>query len=76
MIPSCSWSVPGMNPGTSTSVTIGMLNESQNLTNRAAFSEASMSSVPALTRGWLATIPTTRPSMRPKPTRTLRAQFA
>ena len=33
-----------------------------------------MSSAPALTMGWLATRPTTMPSMRPKPTIRLRAQ--
>ncbi len=46
MIPPYSCSVPGRNPGTSTNVRIGMLNASQNRTNRDAFSDASMSSVP------------------------------
>jgi hypothetical protein len=43
------------------------LNASQVRTNRAAFSDASMSSVPASCSGWLATTPTLRPSTRPKP---------
>ena len=38
-----------------------MLNASQNATNRAAFCEAGMSSVPARDSGWLATIPTVWP---------------
>ena len=67
MIPPYSWSVPGRNPGTSTKVTSGTLNASQVRTKRAAFSDASMSSVPASTWGWLPTIPTTWPSMRAKP---------
>ena len=54
MIPPYSCSVPGRKPGTSTNVTIGMLNASQNRTNRDAFSLASMSSVPASTFGWFA----------------------
>ena len=45
-----------------------MLNASQVRTNRAAFSEASMSRQPANWVGWLATTPTDRPSTRPKPT--------
>src|SRR3954453_4145339 len=64
MIPPCSWSTPGRKPGTSTSVTSGMLNASQVCTNRAAFSLASMSSTPARTAGWFATMPTTWPSRR------------
>ena len=36
--------------------------------NRAAFSEALMSRQPANWVGWLATMPTARPSMRPNPT--------
>ena len=50
-----------------------MLNASHMRTNRAAFSEASMSSVPAICDGWFAMMPTLYPSTRPKPTRTLRA---
>ena len=42
-MPFHSWSVPGRKPGTSTKVSTGMLNASQVRTNRAAFSEASMS---------------------------------
>jgi hypothetical protein len=37
---------------------MGMLNASQNLTNRAALIEALMSRTPARTAGWFATIPT------------------
>ena len=46
---------------------IGMLKQSQVRTNRAAFSEALMSRHPANCVGWLATMPTGRPSTRPKP---------
>ncbi len=65
MMPFHSWSVPGRKPGTSTKVSTGMLKASQVRTNRAAFSLASMSRVPANWVGWLATTPTGRPSMRP-----------
>ena len=51
MIPPCSCSTPGRNPGTSTKVTIGILNASQNLTNLAAFSEALISKTPASSVG-------------------------
>ena len=68
MMPFHSWSVPGRKPGTSTKVSTGMLKASQVRTKRAAFSEASMSRVPANCIGWLATIPTGWPSTRPKPT--------
>ncbi len=68
MMPFHSWSVPGRKPGTSTNVSTGMLNASQVRTNRAAFSDASMSRVPANCIGWFATTPTGRPSTRPKPT--------
>jgi hypothetical protein len=56
-----------MKPGTSTKVTSGISNASQNRTNRAAFRDESISSTPASTCGWLATIPTVAPSIRPKP---------
>ena len=56
-MPLYSWSVPGRKPGTSTSMTIGMLKQSQVRTNRAAFSEALMSRQPANWVGWLATMP-------------------
>ncbi len=36
MMPEYSWTVPGRKPGTSTKVTMGMLKQSQNRTNRAA----------------------------------------
>jgi len=39
--------VPGKNPGTSTNVMIGILNESQKRTNLAAFTDASISRHPA-----------------------------
>ena len=50
-----TWSVPGKNPGTSTKVKIGMLNESRNRTNLAAFTEESMSRHPAKCPGLFAT---------------------
>ena len=53
-----------------------MLNASQVRTKRAAFSDASMSRVPANCIGWLATTPTDRPSTRPKPTMMLGANSA
>ena len=68
MMPPYSCTVPGRNPGTSSKVTSGMLNASQKRTKRAPFTDASMSSVPASTAGWLATMPTGRPSSRAKPT--------
>ena len=73
MMPPYSWSVPGRKPGTSTKVSTGMLFASHRRTKRAAFSEASMSRVPARCEGWLAMMPTLCPSTRPKPTTTLRA---
>ena len=51
IIPPCSCSVPGRKPGTSTKVTKGMLKASQNLTNLAAFVDASISKHPAKTDG-------------------------
>src|SRR5260370_1023507 len=68
MIPPHSCPVPGKNPATSSNEMSGILNASQNRTNRAPFTEASMSSTPARNAGWLATIPTDRPSRRAKPT--------
>jgi hypothetical protein len=44
-----------------------MLKASHVRTKRAAFSALSMSSTPARTIGWLPTMPTGRPSSRPKP---------
>jgi hypothetical protein len=44
-----------------------MLKQSQKRTKRAPFTEALMSSVPASMAGWLATIPTERPSRRANP---------
>ena len=43
-----------------------MPKESQKRTKRAALTEASMSRQPASSCGWLATMPTVRPSIRPK----------
>ncbi len=74
MIPFHSCEVPGRKPGTSQNVTIGMLNASQVRMNRAAFSDASMSSTPAIWFGWLPTMPTAWPSIRPKPQRMFRAK--
>src|SRR5712692_9142549 len=68
MIPPNSCCVPGRKPGTSSKVTSGRLNASQKRTNRAPFTEALMSSTPASTAGWLATMPTGPPSRRAKPT--------
>ena len=51
MMPPYSCTVPGRKPGTSSNVTSGMLNASQKRTKRAAFTDASMSSVPASTAG-------------------------
>ena len=76
MMPCHSWSVPGKKPGTSTKVRIGTLYASQVRTNRAAFSDASMSRVPARCAGWLPTTPTDAPSTRPKPQMMLRANSA
>ncbi len=74
MMPPCSWSTPGRKPGTSSSVTNGMLNASHSCTNRAAFSDAWMSSTPANDCGWFATMPTTCPSIRVNAQITLVAQ--
>ena len=57
----------GQEPGTSTKVTSGTLNASQVRTNRAAFTEASMSSTPASELGWFPTIPTACPPSRANP---------
>ena len=58
----------------STSVTSGTLKASQVRTNRAALSDASMSSTPASTAGCCATTPTDRPSTLASPHTTFRAQ--
>ena len=54
--------MPGIYPGTSTNVIIGILNESQNRTNLAALFDELMSNTPAKCSGWFATIPTDLPS--------------
>ena len=51
MMPPYSWAVPGMKPGTSTKVTIGMLKASQKRTNRAPLMALRMSRQPARTSG-------------------------
>ena len=61
IIPPYSCAVPGIKPGTSTRVSIGILNASQNLTNLAAFLLESISKQPAKTSGWLATTPIVSP---------------
>src|SRR5919198_5825788 len=68
MIPLCSWSAPGRYPGVSTSVTIGMLNASQNLMKRAALLDEFISKAPAKYIGWLATMPTDLPLILAKQT--------
>ena len=67
MIPPYSCAVPGMKPGTSTKVMIGMLKASQKRTKRAALVEELMSRQPARTIGWLATMPTVEPCIRARP---------
>ena len=74
MIPPHSCAVPGRKPGTSTKVTSGMLKASQMRTKRAAFTEESMSSVPASAFGLLPMIPTGWPPRRAKPTTMFSAQ--
>ena len=64
MIPWRSTSVPIMNPGTSARNSSGTLNALQVMMNRAALSAESTNSTPPFCRGWLATIPTARPSIR------------
>ena len=64
MIPCFSTALPTMKPGTSCRNTSGMLNASHSHTKRAALSAAFTSSAPPSTIGWLATMPTGRPSMR------------
>ena len=51
IIPFHSWSVPGKNPGTSSSTSRGILKASQKRTNRAPFTEAFTSKTPAKTAG-------------------------
>ena len=74
MIPPHSCEVPGRKPGTSMSVSSGMLKASQKRTKRAAFSEALMSSTPASCAGWLPTTPIGRPFSRENPMMMLRAK--
>jgi hypothetical protein len=74
MMPPYSCLVPGRKPGTSSKVTSGILKASQKRTKRAAFTDASMSSVPARNAGWFATMPMLRPPSRASPTTMLRAK--
>src|SRR5215211_6988551 len=67
MMPWRSTSVPIMNPGTSARNTRGRLKASHSHTNRATLSAESTNSTPPLCSGWLATTPTARPSIRPRP---------
>lgn len=74
IIPACSCSMPGKNPGTSTSVIMGMLNASQNRTHRDALTDALMSSTPEDASGWFATIETVLPSILANPVMILDAK--
>ena len=76
MMPPYSWLVPGMKPGTSSSVTSGRLKASQKRTKRAPLMDEALSSTPASALGWLATMPTGRPPKRAKPVTRLGAQAA
>jgi hypothetical protein len=67
MMPPYSCCTPGHEAGHVDEVTSGMLKALQKRMKRAALSEASMSSAPACTEGWLATMPTERPQTRAKP---------
>ena len=64
MIPCRSTALPIMKPGTSARKSSGMLKALQVLMKRAALSEESTNSTPPFCFGWLATIPTARPSSR------------
>ena len=64
MMPPFSCSTPGMNPVCRRRKPMGVLYESQNLMNRAALSDASLSIAPDIYIGWLAITPTGRPSTR------------
>ena len=64
MMPWRSTWVPIMKPGTSARKTSGMLNALQVQMKRAALSDESTNSTPPRCLGWLATIPTARPSSR------------
>ena len=66
----------GRNPETSTRVITGMLKQSQNLTNLAAFSDASISKTPALIIGCWATMPTDFPFILASPIMIFSANFS
>src|SRR5215510_13046923 len=70
MMPSRSTLLPTMKPATSARYTSEMLNALQSQMKRAALSDESTMSTPPFTFGWLATMPTARPSMRASPTMT------
>ena len=76
IIPPYSWAVPGIKPGTSTNVSMGILKASQNLTNLAAFLLESLSKQPAKTIGWFATTPIVCPSNLMKPIIMFFAKFS
>ena len=64
MIPWRSTAVPIMKPGTSARNSSGRPKALQVQMKRAALSAESTNSTPPLNFGWLATIPTARPSSR------------
>ena len=74
MMPWRSTLVPIMKPGTSARYRSGMLKASHSQMKRAALSAESTNSTPPFYLGWLATMPTARPSMRAKPVTISRAK--
>ena len=73
MIPWRSTPLPIMKPGTSARNTSGSPNASHSQMKRAALSAESTNSTPPFHFGWLATMPTARPSRRAKPVTSSRA---
>ena len=67
MMPWRSTTTPTMKPGTSCRKISGMLKASHSEMNRVALSAESTKMAPDRTQGWLATMPTTRPSRRARP---------
>ena len=67
MMPRRSTSVPIMKPGTSARKRSGISNASHSQMNRAALSDESLNNTPPFCIGWLATMPTARPSSRANP---------
>ena len=74
MMPCRSTAAPTMNPGTSCRKISGTLKASHMVMNRAALSAESTKIAPLRTCGWLATMPTTWPSSRARPTTISSAQ--